>query len=57
VEANSAFEQQMGLANVLSKQGSDSALGIAAQWLDTYAHVVETGEPVRFAPYHAGTER
>jgi hypothetical protein len=47
----------MGLANVLSKQGSDSALGTAAQWLDTYAHVVETGEPVRFAPYHAGTER
>jgi PAS domain-containing protein len=57
LEANPVFEQQTGLVGVVGKLGSDVTSGTEAYWLDTYAHVVESGEPVRFANYHAGTER
>jgi len=57
LETNPVFERETGLAAVPGKLGSDIAPGPEAHWLDTYAHVVATGEPVRFANYHAGTGR
>jgi PAS domain S-box-containing protein len=57
VEVNPAFERQMGLTDAPGKLGSEVAPGTESYWLDAYAHVVETGEPVRFENYHQGTGR
>ena len=57
LEVNQVFEQQTGLANVPGKLGSDLAPSTEPHWLNTYAQVVQTGQPVRFESYHAGTGR
>jgi PAS domain S-box-containing protein len=57
LDANPAFARQMGLTEVAGKRGRDFAPGTEAYWLDMYAHVVETGEPVRFTHHHADTSR
>lgn len=57
LDTNLAFERQTGLAEAAGKRVSEIAPGTEAYWLDTYAHVAETGESVRFANHHAASER
>ncbi|MGI4820929.1 MAG: PAS domain-containing protein [Janthinobacterium lividum] len=57
LEVNQVFERRTGLADVAGKLASDLAPGTEPYWLDTYAQVVQTGEPTRFENYHASTGR
>jgi PAS domain S-box-containing protein len=57
LEVNPAFERQTGLREAPGKLGLDLTPGTEAHWLDTYAQVLQTGEPVRFEHYHQGTGR
>jgi PAS domain S-box-containing protein len=57
LEVNPAFAQQTGLHEAPGQLGSDLTPGTEAHWLDTYAHVLQTGEPVRFEHHHQGTAR
>jgi PAS domain S-box-containing protein len=57
LEVNQVFERRTGLVDVAGKLASDLAPGTEPYWLDTYAQVVQTGEPTRFENYHASTGR
>jgi len=48
VEANPAFEQQTGLANVVGRTIRELAPGIEQHWFEIYGRVALTGESIRF---------
>jgi signal transduction histidine kinase len=48
VEANSAFEQQTGLAGAVGRTVRELVPGIEEHWIETYGRVAVTGEPTRF---------
>jgi PAS domain S-box-containing protein len=54
-EVNQVFERQTGLAAATGKLGSELASHSEASWLNTYAQVVRTGQPMRFENYHHAT--
>jgi PAS domain S-box-containing protein len=48
LETNPAFERQSGLTNAVGRTARELSPGIEAHWLERYARVAATGEPVRF---------
>jgi PAS domain S-box-containing protein len=48
LETNPAFERQSGLTNAVGRTARQLSPGIEAHWLERYARVAATGEPVRF---------
>ncbi|CAN5627924.1 hypothetical protein BH23PSE1_BH23PSE1_04490 [soil metagenome] len=48
VEVNRAFESQTGLKNARGQMVSALVPGIEQHWIDIYAAVARTGEPMRF---------
>jgi PAS domain S-box-containing protein len=57
LEVNPAFERHTGLTDVQGKLSSEIVPGTEAYWLETYARVVQTGEPIRFEHHHQSTRR
>ena len=57
LEANRAFEQRTGLANVVGRMGSEVTPGTEPYWISGYGAVARTGEPWRVENYHAPTGR
>lgn len=47
-EVNSSFERQTGLRDAVGKTARELVAGVQREWLETYANVARTGEPVRF---------
>jgi signal transduction histidine kinase len=48
LETNPAFVQQTGLLDAVGRTARDAVPGLEQRWIDTYARVALTGEPVRF---------
>ncbi|MBD8065435.1 PAS domain-containing protein [Devosia sp. PTR5] len=48
LEVNPAFERHNGLHDAAGKTMRELEPGIERKWIDTYAHVAETGESLRF---------
>jgi PAS domain S-box-containing protein len=48
---NRVFEKQTGLSGYLGKTARELNPNLEGHWVETYARVVETGEPVRFDYY------
>jgi PAS domain S-box-containing protein len=57
VDANPAFEVQTGLRDVLGRTMREVMPDIEPHWIDGYARVVQTGEPMRFEDRAAGLDR
>ncbi|UOR06534.1 PAS domain-containing protein [Hymenobacter aerilatus] len=57
LEVNQAFERQTGVRDVLGKIRSEIPIKSETYWLETYAQVVRTGQPMRYENYHADTAR
>jgi PAS domain S-box-containing protein len=57
VEANPAAAEQVGLAGVVGRRIRDLAPEDAAQWIDLYRGVLETGRPIRFEKAFEATGR
>ena len=48
IEANPAFARHTGLSDVLGRWMREAVPTLEEHWFEIYAHVAETGEPVRF---------
>lgn len=48
LSVNPAFAMQSGLTDVVGRTAREVVPGIEQSWFDTYARVIETGEPARF---------
>lgn len=48
LDANPSFERETGLTQVTGQWVSDVVPNLEAHWLETYAGVVRTGQPIRF---------
>lgn len=57
LEVNQAFERLTGLKHAAGKLGSQIAPQTEAYWLETYAQVLRTGEPLRIENYNQDTGR
>jgi len=57
LEVNPAFIMQTGLANVAGKLVSEVAPKLEQFFLETYHHVLQTGEATRFENYNTDTNR
>jgi PAS domain S-box-containing protein len=57
VNGNRVFEKQTGLKDYIGKKRRELVPTLEDSWVQMYARVAETGEPVRFENYSAGLGR
>ncbi len=57
LEVNSVFEKHSGLKNAQGKTARELHPGLEQDWIDLYANVVRTGEPVRYENYSEALNR
>ena len=57
LEANPAFERHTGLVGAVGKTARELVPGLEAYWVETYARVAETGEPIRCQHESAAMDR
>jgi signal transduction histidine kinase len=48
IEANSGYERQTGIPNIVGKRLREIEPDAADKWIDLYGEVLRTGQPVRF---------
>lgn len=57
VAVNPSFEKQSGLVNAQGRLVSELLPGLADKWIEIYAKVALTGEPIRVTQYAEGLNR
>ncbi len=57
VAVNPSFEKQSGLINAQGRMASDLMPGLEREWVDAYAQVLSSGEPLRMTRHAAPLNR
>lgn len=57
LEINPAFDKQTGTRGAVGRTASELVPGIEPMWIETYAKVAQTGEPIRFIDYSRAMRR
>ena len=57
IEANPALEPQSGITGVLGRTAREVLAGDAQEWIDIFANVQRSGEPIRFERRLAANDR